>query len=115
MMGINNVYSRIGLAQKAGKLVSGAFGCEKSIKSGQAELVIVTEDASLNTRKKFEQMCNFYVVKFRFFGKKELMGRYLGKDNRSVAAVLDFNLSKLIIDSIDNLENYTGVKDIEKN
>lgn len=115
MKGPKDVYSRIGIALKAGRLVSGALGCEKSIKSGKAELVIITEDASQNTKKKFGEMCNFYGVKLRIFGEKELMGRYLGKENRSVAAVMDINLSKLIIDTIDNLENFTGVKDIGKN
>ena len=36
----------IGLAQKAGKIVSGEFATEKAVKTGKAALVIVAGDAS---------------------------------------------------------------------
>ena len=36
----------LGLAMKAGKVVSGEFATDKSVKSGKAWLVIVSEDAS---------------------------------------------------------------------
>ena len=51
------VYSFLGLAMKAGKIASGEFQVEHAVKSGNAALVIVTEDASENTRKKFSNMC----------------------------------------------------------
>ena len=37
----------IGLAQKAGKIVSGEFATEKAVKTGKAALVIVAGDAHL--------------------------------------------------------------------
>lgn len=60
----NRVLSLIGLATKAGKTVSGEFSTEKSVKTGKGLLVIVAEDASENTKKKFRNMCSF--MKFRF-------------------------------------------------
>lgn len=45
--------SLISLATKAGKTVSGEFSTEKETKSGRAELVIVAEDASDNTKRSF--------------------------------------------------------------
>ena len=45
------VLNLIGLATKAGKTASGEFMTEKSVKSGKAFLVIVSEEASDNTRK----------------------------------------------------------------
>ena len=56
----NRVLSLIGLATKAGKTVSGEFSTEKSVKTGKGLLVIVAEDASENTKKKFRNMCSFY-------------------------------------------------------
>ena len=50
----------IGLAQKAGKIVSGEFATEKAVKTGKAALVIVAGDASENTKKMFTNMCAFY-------------------------------------------------------
>lgn len=42
-------------AAKAGKVQSGEFSTEKSVKSGRAYLVIVSEEASENTKKKFQE------------------------------------------------------------
>ena len=58
----NRVLSLIGLATKAGKTVSGEFSTEKSVKTGKGLLVIVAEDASENTKKKFRNICSFYEV-----------------------------------------------------
>ena len=54
---MNKVHSMIGLATKAGKVVSGEFAVEKAIKDGKAFLVIIAEDASDNTKKHFSDMC----------------------------------------------------------
>ena len=43
----------ISLATKAGKTKSGEFMTEKEVKEGRAHLVIVADDASDNTKKKF--------------------------------------------------------------
>ena len=47
--------SLVSLATKAGKTASGEFCTEKEVKTGMAELVIVAEDASANTKKKFKK------------------------------------------------------------
>ena len=51
----NKILSLIGLATKAGKTVSGEFSTEKSVKTGKGYLVLVAEDASENTKKKFPE------------------------------------------------------------
>ena len=43
--------SLVSLATKAGKTASGEFCTEKEVKTGMAELVIVAEDASDNTKR----------------------------------------------------------------
>ena len=42
---MDRLLSLLGIAQKAGKLESGSFLCEKAIKGKNAKLVIVAEDA----------------------------------------------------------------------
>ena len=42
----NKVLSLLGLATKAGKIASGEFSTEKSVKSGKGFLVLVAADAS---------------------------------------------------------------------
>ena len=56
------VLSYLGLATKAGKVVSGEFSTEKAVKERKAYLVIVAMDASDNTNKMFTNMCTHYKV-----------------------------------------------------
>ena len=54
------VLNLIGLATKAGKAASGEFSTEKTVKTGKAFLVVVSEEASDNTKKMFTDMCTYY-------------------------------------------------------
>ncbi len=85
----NKVYSLLGLAQKAGRVKSGAFSTTEAVKSGKAWLVIVACDASGNTKKEFSNMCEFYDVPYWEYGNKEELGRAIGKEERSSLAVCD--------------------------
>ena len=88
--------SLIGLSMKAGKIASGEFATEKAVKQGTAHLVVTAEDASGNTKKKFENMCAYYRVPLRTFLKKEELGRAVGREYRACLAVLDENLARAI-------------------
>ncbi|MBO6138032.1 MAG: ribosomal L7Ae/L30e/S12e/Gadd45 family protein [Lachnospiraceae bacterium] len=81
--------SLLGLAVKAGKVVSGEFSTENSIKRHKAKVVIVAEDASDNTKKKFRDKCKFYKVPIFIYGTKNTLGHAMGKQDRSCAAVED--------------------------
>ena len=65
------ILNLLGLATKAGKIASGEFAAEKAVKSGKAHLVIVSEEASDNTRKMFQNMCTYYKVPIYFFFPKK--------------------------------------------
>ena len=65
-MNINRALSMISLATKAGKTKSGEFMTEKEVKEGRAHLVIVADDASDNTKKKFQDMCDFIKCQYTF-------------------------------------------------
>lgn len=79
----------ISLATKAGKTVGGEFSVEKAVKTGKAHMVIVSEEASDNTKKKFTNMCTYYNVPIYYYGTKEELGHYMGKEFRASMAVLD--------------------------
>ena len=89
--------SLISLATKAGKTVSGEFSTEKETKSGRAELVIVAEDASDNTKKKFTNKCKHY-----FYKDKDTLGHAMGKEFRASLAVLDAGFAKGIKKQIED-------------
>lgn len=92
----NKILSLIGLATKAGKTVSGEFSTEKSVKTGKGFLVLVAEDASENTKKKFRNMCEFYEVPVYFLSDKEQLGKAMGKELRVSLSVQDENFAKAI-------------------
>ena len=85
----NRLFSNISLAQKAGKVASGEYATEMAVKSGKAYMVIVAEDASDNTKKKMMNMTQYYAVPIHMIGTKEELGHYIGKEYRSMLAVLD--------------------------
>ncbi len=90
------VLGALGLATKAGKLVSGEFMTERAIRDGSASLVIVASDASENTKKKFADSCDYYRVSYVEFGDKEQLGRAIGKEFRASLAVTDRGLATTI-------------------
>ena len=96
---MDRLLSLLGIAQKAGKIVSGGFLCEKAIKSREAKLVIIAEDAQKNTVSTISNKCTFYHIPFSFYGVKETLGHAIGKQERSCVAVTDQGLA----DSINKL------------
>lgn len=92
----DSILSLVGIAKKAGKIAAGEFQTENAVKSGKASLVIVSEEASDNTKKKFRNMCTFYEVPILFYGEKEALGAAIGCEFRASLAVLDAGLSKAI-------------------
>ncbi len=104
----NKIYSFLGLATKAGKLISGEEGCERALKSGKVHLVIVSQDSSENTKKRFADKCNNRDVNLRLFGEKEIIGRYVGKGIRSVVAISEIGFAKRLMEMIDESYNEFG-------
>ena len=104
-MSRNKVLSYLGLAARAAKIQSGEFSTEKSVKSGKAALVIVAEDASDNTKKKFTNMCTFYEVPIYIYGTKETLGVSVGKELRASLALEDTGFCNAIKKQIDSERN----------
>ena len=91
----------IGMAQRAGKIKSGEYMTESSVKDGSAVLVVVAGDSSDNTKKQFQNMCSYYEVPIRFYSNKEQLGHCIGKEFRASLAVTDEGLADKILEIID--------------
>lgn len=92
----DKTFNMLGLAARAGKVVSGEFSTEKAIKGGKAVIVIVAEDASDNTKKQFQNMCSYRELPYYEYGTKESLGHCIGKEFRSSVAVTDEELAKSV-------------------
>ena len=99
----DKVLSLISLATKAGRCTSGEFMTEGQKKSGRASLVVVAEDASDNTKKKFRDMCKFYKVPMIVYGDKDTLGHAMGKQFRASLAILDEGFAKGILKELKSV------------
>ena len=99
--GDKQVYSLIGLCQKAGFVRAGEYQTEKAVKSGTAFLVVVAKDSSDNTKKKFSNMAKFYEVPYQEFGNKDDLGKSIGCEFRASLAITDRGLADKIINKIN--------------
>ena len=86
---MNKILSLLGLACRAGAVVSGEFAAENAVKKGKAKLCIVAVDASDNTKKLFHDKCSYYGVPIIETGTKEELGKAIGKEFRASVAVTD--------------------------
>lgn len=94
---LNRELSMISLAMKAGKVLSGEFSVDKGIKEGDVVLCILAEDASANTKKKFNNMCTYRSVPMIELADKEQLGRTIGKQQRATLGITDEGFAKGIL------------------
>lgn len=102
MINEQKIASLLGLAQKAGKIVSGELAVQKAVKSGQAKFLIMATDCSAATKKNYRDMTTYYNVEmFELFSKEEL-GTCIGKVYRASVAVVDVGFSTAVKRILDN-------------
>lgn len=97
----DRIFSLLGLAARGRNLVSGEFSTEKAVKGGRAFLVIVSSEASDNTKKMFTNMCTFYHTPLYFYGTKEALGKAVGKEMRASVAVTSQGMAENIIKRLE--------------
>ena len=86
----------LGLAQKAGKILSGEFAVKSALKSGTAKLLVVAMDTAPNSKK---ELC--YLAAQAGVPVVELLTRWelgsaLGKGQRAAAAITDSNFASML-------------------
>jgi len=99
----------LGLAKKAGKLITGEDGCLAAIRGGKAKLVLVATDASDNTKKRFADKTSFYGVPMYSLFDKEMVAAYIGMHNRATLVLTDPGfVAKIssLIDTHPKLDEY---------
>lgn len=94
------VLQLLGLCQRAGKISSGETGAISAIRDGSAELIIVAENASENTKKKFKDSAAYYNKKILIIGDKFETGRAIGKAERAVITINDAGFANKITELI---------------
>ena len=98
---MQKIHSLLGIAMRAGKLVSGEDGTMIDLEKGKLNLVIVAEDASNNTKKLFKDKSSFRHVNCIELSTKSDLGISIGKDSRAVIGIKDIGFANKIIQLID--------------
>ena len=73
---------------------------ENAVKGRKAHLVIIAEDASENTGKKFADMCSYRQITCLRYGTKEQLGSAIGCGPRAVVSIRDTGLASSLIQMI---------------
>lgn len=100
-MNENQWMSLLGLANRARKIVTGEELSVKEIRSGKAKLILLAQDASMNTSKKITDKCKSYAVPLRTVENRYLLGQAIGKEARVVVAVMDAGFAKKLVTLLD--------------
>ncbi|MBR6254433.1 MAG: ribosomal L7Ae/L30e/S12e/Gadd45 family protein [Clostridiales bacterium] len=97
------ILSSVGLSFRAGILTSGFDACELAMRSGAAELLILSEDGSGKQKEKLARVAKDEDVECRTFATAEELGRAIGKDQRIAIVILDQGMGKKLLTLIDEL------------
>lgn len=95
---INNkkILGLLGLSARARKITFGADSTIQEIEKDKVKLVIVAEDASERTKKKFIEKCRSFNVPIILYGEIETISKAIGKQNKAIVGIKDNNLAKEI-------------------
>ncbi|PPA72024.1 YlxQ family RNA-binding protein [Jeotgalibacillus proteolyticus] len=93
--------SLLGLATRAGKVISGEELVIKEVRNRKAKLVLLAEDASGNTAKKVTDKSQYYGVPVRQVTDRYTLGHLIGKDARVTIAVMDQGFAKKLLALLD--------------
>lgn len=94
----SRIYSMIGLAMRAGAVVLGEGKVSASIKNGTAKAVVLSADASENTKKKIRNSCSFYNVELVEIGDRFMLGKCTGRGFAVSAAIINREMAARIIE-----------------
>ncbi len=72
---MRKVFDLIGIARRAGKATSGTMAVQKSLSRGQARLLIISEDVSLNTREVLLRASQKHEIPYIILGNSQELGQ----------------------------------------
>jgi ribosomal protein L7Ae-like RNA K-turn-binding protein len=98
----SKAYNYLGLARRAGKVLSGYQTCLHTLGKSPVYLVIVASDASQNTKDKFSSLCERHDISFKIFGTATELSEATGLPDRGIFAITDQNLAEAMIKEIEH-------------
>lgn len=84
----------LGITYRARKCTLGEDLIIKSIQNKQAQIVLIAEDISDQTKKKLVNKCKTYEIDYREVAGREILGQAMGKSDRVAVAITDQGFAK---------------------
>jgi len=88
----------LGLAQRSNNLISGENTCEIFLKRNAVKLILICEDASNNTLKKFIELCKNTNTPYIIYGDRNTLSAAIGKTNRAIYGIKNDNFAKKLLE-----------------
>lgn len=85
-MNVTAIKGSLGLAMRAGQLVTGVDFVLNEIRANKTKMVLIDAGASANTQKRIKDSCDHYGVDM-YVLPQDILGEACGKENRMVASV----------------------------
>lgn len=102
----NKVYTLLGFAQKAGKIISGSNSVELVLGKPESKLAIIAKDSSPNYLKQIQSKCEHSKQRYVVFGEKDQLGNCIGKSQRTAIVLKDSNIATAILDIVNKVEPF---------
>ncbi|KAB3531339.1 L7Ae/L30e/S12e/Gadd45 family ribosomal protein [Alkaliphilus serpentinus] len=97
----DKIYNLLGFAMKAGVIASGEDTCRIEIRKNRVNLVLLADDASVNSKKTFHDKTTYRKIPLRIIGTKNTLGAAIGKGSRAVVAIKDKGFANKLMELID--------------
>ncbi len=98
------IHGILGLARRAGALISGTETVLNHIRNKRALLVIIADDASENTKKTIINKCGYYDVMLIERYTADELNKAVGKSGHKVFAVTNRSFAETIINRIEKTD-----------
>ena len=99
---MNKFFNFLGLAKRSGNLIEGYSKCDEQRNRRSFYLVILSDDASNSTKKKFKNHCIEKKIPLIEDFSKEELGNPIGREELKVLAVVDKNMAEKLITLYEN-------------
>lgn len=97
---MNKCYGMLGIAAKAGKILSGTDSVLDGVKRKQVKLIIVAEDCSEKTKKEMRFISEKFHIPLIIFGNIDDNSHAIGKKNRAIIAITDVGIANKVQEDI---------------
>lgn len=98
---MDRIYGILGIAAKAGKVISGFDSIKEGAERKKLNLIILAHDTSDKTKKEMKFICDKYQIPLVIFGSIEGNSHSIGKRNRAILGICDSGFSKRFLELLD--------------